>query len=154
VEGAAQRRGRLIWLIALERTLRGLLLFAAGIYLLAKAGANFGDIADHIARRLELDPRRPFIRHIVAKVGRPRKHEIQLFGALAIGYAALEVTEGVGLFYRKRWAEWLTVVATSLLVPLEVFELVRHPSALKAGGIAVNVLIVLYLVRVVRRKSG
>jgi uncharacterized membrane protein (DUF2068 family) len=34
----------------------------------------------------------------------------------------LELVEGGGLFYRKRWAEWLTVVATSLLVPLEVYE--------------------------------
>ena len=95
--------GRLIWLIAVERSLRGLLLLAAGIYLLAKSGANFGDIANHIARRLELDPRRPFIRHIVDKLGHLKRHEVQLFGALAIGYAALEVTEGVGLFYRKRW---------------------------------------------------
>jgi uncharacterized membrane protein (DUF2068 family) len=142
----------LLWLIALERTLRGLLLLAAGIYLLAKAGANFGDIANHVARRLELDPRRPFIRHIVAKLGHLKKHEVQLFGVLAIGYAALEVTEGVGLFYRKRWAEWLTVVATSLLVPFEVYELVRHPGPLKAAGIAVNVAIVIYLYRVVRRK--
>ena len=151
---SSESGGRLLWLIALERTLRGLLLVAAGIYLLARSGANFGDIANHIARRLELDPQRPFIRHIVTKLGHLKKHEVQLFGALALGYAALEITEGVGLFYRKRWAEWLTVVATSLLVPLEAYELVRHPSALKAGGIAVNVLIVAYLVRVVRRKSG
>jgi uncharacterized membrane protein (DUF2068 family) len=150
----AEPRGRLIWLIALERTLRGLLLLGAGIYLLAKSGANFGDIANHIARRLELDPNTPWIRHLVAKLGHLRKHEVRLFGVLAIGYAALEITEGVGLFYRKRWAEWLTVVATSLLVPIEVYELVRHPSWLKAGGIVVNIAIVAYLVRVVRRKSG
>jgi uncharacterized membrane protein (DUF2068 family) len=151
---AAESRGRLIWLIALERTLRGLLLLAAGIYLLAKAGANFGDIANHIAGRLELDPQRPWIRHLVAKLGHLKKHEVQLFGVLAIGYAALEVTEGVGLFYRKRWAEWLTVVATSLLVPFELSELARHPTPLKAAGIVVNIAIVAYLVRVVRRKSG
>jgi uncharacterized membrane protein (DUF2068 family) len=150
---SSESGGRLLWLIALERTLRGLLLLAAGIYLLAKSGANFGDIANHVARRLELDPRRPFIRHFVDKLGHLKKHEVQLFGVLAIGYAALEVTEGVGLFYRKRWAEWLTVVATSLLVPLEAYELARHPSALKAAGIAVNVAIVVYLYRVVRRKS-
>jgi uncharacterized membrane protein (DUF2068 family) len=144
---------RLIWLIALERTLRGLILLAAGIYLLAKAGANLGDIANHIARRLELDPQRPFIRHVVNKLGHLKKHEVQLFGVLAIGYAGLEVTEGVGLFYRKRWAEWLTVVATSLLVPLEAYELARHPSVLKAAGIAANVAIVIYLYRVVRRKG-
>ena len=145
--------GRLIWLIALERTLRGLLLLAAGIYLLAKAGANFGDIAEHLARRLELDPQRPFIRHIVDKLGRLKRHEVKFFGALAIGYAALEITEGVGLFLRKRWAEWLTVVATALLVPFEVYEEVRHPSWLKAAGIVVNVLIVAYLARVVRRRA-
>jgi uncharacterized membrane protein (DUF2068 family) len=65
----------------------------------------------------------------------------------------LELVEGVGLFYRRRWAEWLTVVATSLLIPLELYELVRSPSLLKAGGIAVNVAIVIYLFRVVHRKG-
>jgi len=58
-----------------------------------------------------------------------------------------------GLFLRKRWAEWLTVVATTLLIPLELYELVRKPSALKGAGLIVNILIVLYLVRVVRRKG-
>ena len=61
--------------------------------------------------------------------------------------------EGGGLFLRKRWAEWLTVVATTLLIPLELYELVRKPSALKGAGLIVNILIVLYLVRVVRRKG-
>jgi uncharacterized membrane protein (DUF2068 family) len=145
--------GRLIWLIALERSLRGLVLFAAGIYLISKAGSNFGDVANHVARRIELDPQRPFIRHLVTKLGRLRKHEVKLFGVGAIGYGVLELVEGGGLFYRRRWAEWLTVIATSLLVPLEAYELVRHASWLKAAGIAVNVAIVVYLYRVVRRKA-
>ena len=152
--GGGTSGGRLVWLIAFERSLRGLLLLAAGIYLLAKSGSNFGDIANHIARRVELDPRRPFIRHLVAKLGHLGRHEIQLFGGLAIGYAALELTEGVGLFMRKRWAEWLTVIATGLLIPLELYEEARHPSWLKALGIAVNVVVVVYLYRVVRRRSA
>jgi len=45
------------------------------------------------------------------------------------------------------------VIATSLLVPFELYELVRKPSALKAAGLVVNVLIVLYLLRVVRRRA-
>jgi len=146
--------GRFLWLVALERTVRGLLLLAAGIYLLAKAGSNFGDIADHVARRLELDPRRPFIRHLIAKLGHLRRHEVQVFGAGAIGYGLLELVEGGGLLMRKRWAEWLTVLATSLLVPFEAYELVRHPSVLKAAGVVVNILIVAYLVRVVRRRAA
>jgi len=154
VEAGSKSPGRLLWLIAAERTLRGLLLLVGGIYLLAKSGANFGNIATHLAERLELDPRRPFIRHVVAKLGRLKRHEVDVFGALAIGYAALELTEGVGLFRRKRWAEWLTVVATALLVPAEIYEFVRHASWLKGAGIAVNVLIVVYLARVVRRRAA
>ena len=150
---AGESGGRLVWLIALERSLRGLVLVAAGIYLVAKAGSNFGDVANHLARRIELDPQRPWIRHLIAKLGRLRKHEVKVFGVGAIAYGVLELVEGGGLFYRKRWAEWLTVIATSLLVPLELYELVRHPSWLKAVGIAVNVAIVIYLYRVVRRRA-
>ena len=150
---AGESGGRLVWLIAFERSLRGLVLLAAGIYLIAKADSNFGNIANHLARRIELDPQRPWIRHLIDKLGRLRKHEVKLFGAGATGYGVLELIEGGGLFYRKRWAEWLTVIATSLLVPLEAYELVRRPSWLKAGGIAVNVAIVIYLYRVVRRRA-
>jgi uncharacterized membrane protein (DUF2068 family) len=151
---AGESGGRLIWLIALERSVRGVVLVAAGAYLLAKAGSNFGDIANHLAQRIELDPHRPFVRHLIDRLGRLSRHQVTLFGVAAIGYGVLEIVEGAGLFYRKRWAEWLTVIATSLLIPLELYELVRHPSWLKAGGIAVNVAIVVYLVRIVRRRSA
>ncbi len=129
-------------------------MLAAGVYLLSHTGANFGSIANHLARDIELDPRRPFIRHPVARLGQPKRNEIELFGAGAIAYGALALVEGIGLFLRQRWAEWLTVVARGLLVPLAFYELVRKPSLLKGAGLAVNSLIVLYLARVVRRKAA
>jgi uncharacterized membrane protein (DUF2068 family) len=132
---------------------RGLLLVGAGVYLIGHAGANFGSIANHVARSVELDPRRPFVRHLIARLGALRRHEVRVFGVGALGYGVLELVEGVGLWLEQRWAEWLTVVATSLLIPLEVYELVRRPTILKAVGIAVNVLIVIYLIRVVRRRT-
>ena len=127
-----------------------MLLLAAGVYLLTHTGSDFGSIANHLARQIELDPRRHFIRHVTQRLSALGPGEVTLFGLGALGYGALELVEGVGLWLRQRWAEWLTVVATSLLVPLELYELVRHPSILKAGGLAVNVVIVVYLVRVVR----
>jgi len=144
---------RFLLLIALERSLRGVLLLIAGIFLLANAGADFGSIANHLARAIELDPRRHFIKDLIAKAGSLKRHEVKLFGAGAIGYGVLELVEGVGLFYRQRWAEWLTVVATSLLIPLELYEEARHPGPLKAAGIAVNIAIVVYLFRIVHRKG-
>ena len=139
--------------IAIERFVRGLLLVAAGIYLVGHTGTDFGSLANHIARGIELDPRRPFVRHLITRLGKLRRHEVLVFGIGALAYGSLELVEGTGLWLRKRWAEWLTVIATALLVPLELYELVRKPSPLKAAGLAVNLVIVVYLYRVVRRKG-
>lgn len=148
---ARSRRARFLPLIAAERGLRGVVLLAAGVYLLTHTGSDFGSIANHLARQIELDPRSHFVRHLAHRLSALGPGEVTLFGLGALGYGALELVEGVGLWLRQRWAEWLTVVATSLLVPLEVYELVRNPSVLKASGLAVNVVIVAYLMHVVRR---
>jgi uncharacterized membrane protein (DUF2068 family) len=143
----------LLPLIAAERTVRGLLLIGAGVYLLSHSGSSLGSTVNHLARLIELDPKRPFIRHLIAKLGSLSRHEVTLFGVGALLYGGLEIVEGVGLFLRKRWAEWLTVIATSLLIPFEIYELAKGPSWLKAGGLVVNILIVIYLVRVIREKD-
>jgi uncharacterized membrane protein (DUF2068 family) len=62
------------------------------------------------------------------------------------------VVEGVGLWLDQLWAEYLTVIATSLLIPLELYELAIRPSFWKAAGILVNVLIVVYLALTLRRR--
>jgi len=67
---------------------------------------------------------------------------------ITFAYIALVLVEGVGLWLRKRWAEWLTVIATSLLIPFEVWKLVFHPNGRALILIAVlflNVAIVVYL---------
>ena len=152
--GGEAGSGVFLRLIALERGVRGLLLVAAGVYLIGHSGTDIGKLAERVARGVELDPRRPFIRHLIARLGRLGGHDVFIFGIGALGYGGLELVEGVGLWLRQRWAEWLTVVATSLLIPVELYELARKPSLLKAGGLAVNVLIVVYLARVVRRNTG
>ena len=145
--------GRLLRWIAAERAIRGVLLIAAGIYLLDHTGSDLGRLADRIARGIELD-RRGFVRHLIDRLGHLSRHQVTLFGVAALAYGALELVEGVGLWQRRRWAEWLTVIATSLLIPLELYELVHRPTALKAAGLAVNVAIVIYLLRMVRRGAG
>jgi uncharacterized membrane protein (DUF2068 family) len=139
-------------LIAAERIVRSLLLVAAGIYLLTHSHTDFGRIADHIARAVELDPRRPFVRHIIDRLHRLHASTIVITGIAALGYGALELVEGIGLWLDQLWAEYLTVIATSLLIPLELYELIHKPSLLKAGGIVVNIAIVAYLVYALRRR--
>jgi uncharacterized membrane protein (DUF2068 family) len=147
----AQSR-RIIRLIALERLVRGVILVVAGAYLVTHLGSDFGRLADRVMRAVELDPRRPFLHRIIRKLHQLRAGTVLLAGIGAMLYGLLELVEGTGLWLDKLWAEYLTVVATSLLVPLEIYELVRKPTLLKAAGITVNVAIVAYLARRLRER--
>ena len=150
--GDAPRSRRILRLIALERSARGVLLLAAGAYLITHLGSDFGRIADHAIRAVELDPRRPFLHRIITRLHRLHARTLLITGIAATGYGLLELVEGVGLWLDRLWAEYLTVIATSLLIPLEVYELARKPTLLKAGGIAINVAIVAYLAWLLRRR--
>jgi uncharacterized membrane protein (DUF2068 family) len=66
-------------------------------------------------------------------------------GAFVIGYALLEAAEMVGLWFAKRWAEYLTFVATALLIPFEIVELVHNVSVLKVLTLVINVAVAVYL---------
>jgi len=74
-----------------------------------------------------------------------RLPHLTVLAVAALLYAALEATEGVGLALRRRWADYLTVLATGVLIPWEVIEVFRKVSFLRVGALAVNVAIVLYL---------
>lgn len=63
----------------------------------------------------------------------------------AITYALLEGTEGVGLAMRRRWAEYLTVIATGILIPYEAYEVVHRPTLFKVGALLLNLAVVGYL---------
>ncbi|NCT68164.1 MAG: DUF2127 domain-containing protein [Rhodanobacteraceae bacterium] len=74
-------------------------------------------------------------------------HAFRLFGLVALGYAALYAVQGIGLWFGRRWAAYLVVVETGLLLPLEAWELAHRLTPLKLAVLAVNLAIVAYLVR-------
>jgi uncharacterized membrane protein (DUF2068 family) len=70
---------------------------------------------------------------------------VNVVAIAAIAYALLEGTEGVGLAMRRRWAEYLTVIATGLLIPYELYEVIRHVTLFKVGALLLNLAVVGYL---------
>ena len=71
--------------------------------------------------------------------------KLRLAGAGIGAYALLEGAEAVGLWFQKRWAEYLTFIATTALLPLEVYELTKTVSPFKVIALIVNLAIVVYL---------
>jgi uncharacterized membrane protein (DUF2068 family) len=92
------------------------------------------------------------VRKILDVVRRVPAKENVVFGAIALAYGALEAAECYGLARRRRWGEWLTLVATSILLVPEIWELARGATLLKVGALVVNLLVVAYLYWRLRRK--
>ena len=69
-----------------------------------------------------------------------------MLGVGTFFYAGLEGLEGIGLLLRRRWAEYLTVVATGLLLPLEFYEIARKPTGLRVAVLLANLAVLAYLI--------
>ncbi len=79
-------------------------------------------------------------------------NRLMILGGALFAYAALFLLEAVGLWLQRRWAEWLTVVATAALIPPEVYELAQHASPWLATLLVVNVAVVWLLVTRLRHE--
>ena len=138
-------------LIAAFKLLKGLALLALGIGALKMLHK---DVAAEIAQWIDVlrvDPHNHYIQMLLDKLGMVDDRKLK---ALSIGtffYSALFLTEGIGLALRKRWAEYLTIISTASLLPLEVYEIVKRASAPKIVVLIANIAIVVYLVLEVRR---
>ena len=79
---------------------------------------------------------------------------LRSIGLLALVYAALLLTEGTAVWFERPWGEWMMVVATGGLIPLEAYHLLAHPSLAKLALIVANGAIVVYLARLLRRRQA
>jgi uncharacterized membrane protein (DUF2068 family) len=137
-----------IKVIIVERIIKAIVLVAVAIGLLVagRTGALTG-WAEYAQDQLNLQAGNSFIAQILLKlivyVG--NFSHTTLLAIAAIIYALLEGTEGVGLAMRRRWAEYLTVIATGILIPYEAYEVIHRVTLFKVGALLLNVAVVGYL---------
>lgn len=101
--------------------------------------------------KLRADPHNRVVDWIVDHVPELTQERLRLVIAGLAIYAVLYATQGIGLIADKRWAEYLTIVTTSLLLPVEFYEVLRHPTLIKALVLIANIFIVAFLAKDVRR---
>jgi uncharacterized membrane protein (DUF2068 family) len=137
-----------IKVIIVERIGKALVLIALAVGLIVAGEKGWLTAWAHSARdQLNLEVGNGFIEQLLLRV-------VVIVGTLphttviaigAILYALLEGTEGVGLAMRRRWAEYLTVLATSVLIPFEAYEVFRHATLFRVGALLLNLAVVGYL---------
>ena len=142
-----RRRGTGVLLaIAVFKLVKAAVLVAVGVGALSLIHDN--EIVrsfERLVNALRIDANNRFINRGIAAVSGLDSRHLEEVGIGTFAYAALFLVEGTGLLLRKRWAEYLTTIITASFIPLEIYEIVRHASVLKALTIAVNMAIVVYL---------
>ncbi|MDQ6653913.1 MAG: DUF2127 domain-containing protein [Acidobacteriota bacterium] len=140
---SSSRKG--VWLIAIFKLFKGLILLAVGIGVLSLLHENAAERVTHWIAALRVDPNNHFIHMAIRKLWSVDDKKLAEISAGTFFYAALMLTEGLGLALRKRWAEYFTIFVTGSFIPLEVYELAQQFSLTKIAVIAINVAVVVYL---------
>jgi uncharacterized membrane protein (DUF2068 family) len=146
-----ERSDRILRLIALFRFGKALLLIASGLSALHLLNPAAREAVARWIGALPFAAQHAFVQRAIAFVTRLSPQKIEGLALVAFLYAALFITEGIGLWMRKVWAEWLTIIATTSFIPFEVYETVKKPAPVRIGVLALNIAIVVYLILRLRR---
>jgi uncharacterized membrane protein (DUF2068 family) len=150
----ATRRDPWIFLIGVFKLFKGISLLIVGFGLLRLLHRDVAAVTEHWIEILRVDPENRFIHRALLRIFNVTPKQLKELSAGTFVYAAIFLTEGTGLLARKHWAEYMTLISTGLFIPLEVYEIYRHFTLLKAAVALVNVLIVWYLAWRIRNKRG
>ncbi len=143
--------GRGLRWIAAFKLLKGFALLALGIGALRLLHKDVAAIVEHWINIFRVDPHNHFMNSLLVKLSNLDERRLKELSIGTFLYSGVFLTEGVGLALRKRWAEYFTIITTSSLLPLEVYELAGHPSMLKGLALLINLAVVAYLIFELRR---
>jgi uncharacterized membrane protein (DUF2068 family) len=152
--GRALRDRFVLRFLALERGIRGVLVLVAAyaVWRFRDSQASLRQVfetdlpaAKPLADKLGYDLDNSPVVHTIRSVLSTRTSTLTWVAVGLVAYAAIELAEAVGLWMLKRWAEYLTVVATAAFLPLEVYEIVERLTWIRVGALVFNVAVVIYL---------
>ena len=142
----AKERSWTIHFLSIFKFVKGLLLLIVAFKLLTLINKDVDQVfADFIARH-SIDPQNSIVQKIAERIEGINRNQMMMFSFGSFSYSALLLTEGVGLWLQKRWAEYLTAIATSLLIPLEIYEIYEKFTWVRVVILILNLFVVWYLV--------
>jgi uncharacterized membrane protein (DUF2068 family) len=135
----------MIRLIAAFKLLKAIVLIAVGVGALKLLHQDAASALDRWAAMLGFDPGNQYVDRALQKLANLPPNKIKGLGVGSFVYAGLFLIEGIGLWMVRRWAERFTVIVTSSLVPVEIYEIHRHFSPVKILVLIINLAVVGYL---------
>lgn len=133
----------IIW----ERLIKGLLLILISLKGMSLMNRDLREVVDGLIAQFNLDVDRSVIAMTLKKIGMINGHLLFIISIAVFLYGVLDLVEAYGLHKRRRWAEYLTVFATALFIPFEIYEVLEKLTLIRGGALILNVAVVIFLIR-------
>ncbi len=130
------------------------MLALAGFGIFRMMNRDLGESLERIVIHFHLDPENRLVHEAVARVAGIDRAHLKALGVGTFFYALLHMIEGTGLILLKPWAEYLTVIMTGSLLPLEIYEIYERRTAVRLAVLAVNLAIFLYILVKIRQERS
>ncbi len=144
-----------LWLIliAVFKLAQALLFVAIGVGVVRLLHKDVGDELTRAAEYLRFNPESRLVNFILKYAPLVNDQMLRRIGAVVFFYAALDLLEGIGLYLEKVWAEFLTLAITASFLPLEAFEIYRRLTLVRVSLLTVNVIVLIYLLKLVMARE-
>jgi uncharacterized membrane protein (DUF2068 family) len=139
--------------IAVFEAAKGALVLLLGFGVLKLAHKNLDDVAEHLLHVLHASPAGKLSHVFLDLANHISDQSLWLLAIVAFVYAAMRGIVAYGLWRERTWAQAFELLVTGGYLPVELYWLSQHATPLKLGVLAVNLLILLYLLNVVRRQN-
>ncbi len=136
--------------IAVVKLSKALLFLGAGIAIAVLAKHDVQATLEGWLEWVHVDPHGHLFSKAVTTVSNANPNQLRLIGFASFCYATLYLVEGFGLWFDRSWAEWLTVIGSSLLIPIEIYEICHHPGPTPVVVLLLNLAVVAYLIKRLR----
>lgn len=133
-------------LIAIMKLVSAALLLTLAFGIFHMLGRDIGAQLAHYVRWLHLETENKFITNLISKASGVSPTQLRRAGTVTFIYAVLYIVEGAGLFLGKHWAEYLTVIVTGTLIPVEIYEIILKLNLTRISILVLNLIIVGYLI--------
>ncbi|HXA42119.1 MAG TPA: DUF2127 domain-containing protein [Candidatus Solibacter sp.] len=146
-----EQRGFVIWYLIVERGLRGVAVFVLGFYLFTVHAGQIPSAVDAFEAQFGLTEGGggwidQLVHDLLGWIEGLSANGVTLIAIGSVLYGMLEMFEAAGLILRRRWAEYVVVIATGFGIPIEIREVLMRLTWLRLALLVINIAIVIYLV--------
>ncbi|MBJ7537330.1 DUF2127 domain-containing protein [Marinomonas transparens] len=138
--------------IALLEGAKGIVALMVGVGVYTLEGVDLHQLVDQVAHYLDVDPKSYYLSMLQHLLDSITNESLMIVTIIALLYSLVRFVEAYGLWKQLRWVEWFALLSGAIYLPFEVYEVMNDLNLISGGVLAINLVVVIYIYRVVKQK--